>query len=273
MKNKESLEAVHTHTHTHTHTGSLADKTKSNKIKIVLIIFIVILALVLCFNVGVYAAYALAATEVSYTKSDGTTVSVKDALDELNKKVPTKSIGDEVTVGGEQFYVLEWDNNCDTVNLISKYNLNTTETAQQNAAYGTTACTFSSRNYWGSSFTSSPFNLNDFMGDIATDATDAIRKAKSYGRSKGAVSSRLLSYEEANALNAKKYSNTKIDAMYRGTANTANGYLRYWLGSANRTDYVWSVYGSDGHLYGSYFNFSGGSGVRPVITVLKSKIS
>ena len=227
---------LYTHTHTHTHTGSLTDKTKSNKIKIVLIIFIVILALVLCFNVGVYAAYALAATEVSYTKSDGTTVSVKDALDELNKKVPTKSIGDEVTVGGEQFYVLEWDNNCDTVNLISKYNLNKAGTAQQDAAYGTTRCAFSSTNYWSSSFTSSPFNLNDFIGYTATDA---IGKAKSYGRSKGAVSSRLLSYEEANALKAKKDSNTKIDAMYRGTANS-EGYLFYWLGSAGATNAVWA---------------------------------
>ena len=227
--------------------------------------------MVLCFNVGVYAAYALAATEVSYTKSDGTTVSVKDALDELNKKVPTKSVGDEVTVGGEQFYVLEWDNNCDTVNLISKYNLNKAGTAQQNAACRTTACAFSSTNYWSSSFTSSPFNLNDFIG---YKATDAIGKAKSYGRSKGAVSSRLLSYEEANALKAKKDSNTKIDAMYRGTANTANGYLYYWLGSACNTNYVWFVNGNYGGL-GNY-NFSNGgfyNGVRPVITVLKSKIS
>ena len=76
----------------------------NKKLKTALIVFIVILALVLCFNVGVYAAYALAATEVSYTKpGTSTTISVKDALDELNKKVPTKSIGDEVTVGGEQF--------------------------------------------------------------------------------------------------------------------------------------------------------------------------
>ena len=261
MKDKESLEAVHTH------TGSLADKTKSNKIKIVLIIFIIILALILCFNVGVYAAYALAATEVSYTKSDGTTISVKDALDELNEKVPTKSIGDEVTVGGEQFYVLEWDNNCDTVNLISKYNLNQAGTAQQDAANGTT---FSSTKYWSSSFTSSPFNLNDFIGYTATDA---IGKAKSYGRSKGAVSSRLLSYEEAKALKAKKDSNTKIDAMYRGTANTANGYLLYWLGSAGSTHNVWLVLGFYGGIDDVDFDRGVVAGVRPVITVLKSKIS
>ncbi len=211
----------------------------NKKLKTALIVFIVILALVLCFNVGVYAAYALAATEVSYTKpGTSTTISVKAALDELNTKVPKKSIGDEVTVGGEKFYVLEWDNNCDTVNLISKYNLNKAGTAQQNAAYGTTACAFSSKNYWSSSFTSSPFNLNDFIGYTATDA---IGKAKSYGRSKGAISSRLLSYEEAKALQTKASSNTKIDTMLRGKANSANGYLLYWLGSAGDTNVVWRV--------------------------------
>lgn len=246
---------------------------KDKKIKTTLIVFIVILILILCFNVGVYAAYALAATDVSYTKPNGTQTSVKTALDEVYAKVPTHEIGDEVTVGGEQFYVLEWDNNCDTVNLISKYNLNTAGTAQQDAANKTTACAFSSTNYWSSSFTSSPFNLNDFIGYTETDA---IGKAKSYGRSKGAVSSRLLSYEEANALKTKASSNTKIDTMYRGTANTANGYLHYWLGSARDANSVWCVSGSDGSLYNYGFrslSISSGRGVRPVITILKSKIS
>lgn len=245
---------------------------KDKKIKTALIVFIVILILVLCFNVGVYAAYALAATDVSYTKPNGTQTSVKAALDEVYAKVPSHEIGDEVTVGGEKFYVLEWDNNCDTVNLISKYNLNTAGTAQQDAAYGTTACEFSSTNYWSSSFTSSPFNLNDFMG---YKATDAIGKAKSYGRSKGAVSSRLLSYEEANALKAKEGSNSKIKTMYRGTANSANGYLHYWLGSALNTNGVWYVDGGYGFIYGGSYSFSSyvRRGVRPVITILKSKIS
>ena len=244
----------------------------NKKLKTALIVFVVILALVLCFNVGVYAAYALAATEVSYTKpGTSTTISVKDALDEVYAKVPSHEISDEVTVGGEQFYVLEWNNDSDVVRLISKYNLNTAGTAQQNAAYSTTRCAFSSKNYWSSSFTSSPFNLNDFIGYTATDA---IGKAKSYGRSKGAVSSRLLSYEEANALKTKASSNTKINAMYRGTANTANGYLNYWLGSVGKANYVWGVYGNYGYLDYGLFSSSGYNlGVRPVITVLKSKIS
>lgn len=243
---------------------------KNKKIKTALIVFIIILTLVLFFNVAVYAAYTLAATDVSYTKPNGTQTSVKAALDEVYAKVPSHEIGDEVTVGGEQFYVLEWDNNCDTVNLISKYNLNKEGTAQQDAEYGTTACAFSSTNYWSSRFTSSPFNLNDFIGYTATDA---IGKAKSYGRSKGAVSSRLLSHEEAYALTSKASSNTKIDTMLWGKANSANGYLYYWLGSASSTNIVWRVYGLNGSLYGTYFSASGVNGVRPVITVLKSKIS
>ena len=217
-----------------------------------------------------YAAYALAATDVSYTKPNGTQTSVKAALDEVYAKVPKHEIGDEVTVGGEQFYVLEWDNNCDTVNLISKYNLNKAGTAQPDAAYGTTGCAFSSTNYWEISFTSSPFNLNDFIGYTATDA---IGKAKSYGRSKGAVSSRLLSYEEANALKSKASSNTKIDTMLWGKANTANGYLNYWLGSAYGTNSVWYVRGGSGGLYHVDFSGSNNRGVRPVITVLKSNLS
>ena len=239
---------------------------KKEKLKTMLIVLIIA---ILCLNIGVYAATVLSATDVTYTKSDGTTVSVKAALDELNTKVPTKSIGDEVTVGGEQFYVLGWDNNRDTVDLIAKYNLNTAGEAQQDAAYGTTACAFSSTYYWSSSFTSSPFNLNDFIGFTSTDA---LGKAKSYGRSKGAVASRLLSYEEANALKTKASSDTKIATMLWGKANT-NGYLRYWLGSARSKVSVWSVYGYDGDLDFENLVSAGFYGVRPVITVLKSGLT
>ena len=241
----------------------------NKKLKTALIVFIVILALVLCFNVGVYAAYALAATEVSYTKpGTSTTISVKDALDEVYAKVPSHEIGDEVTVGGEQFYVLEWDNNCDTVNLISKYNLNKAGTAQQDATYGTTGCAFSSKNYWGSS---SNINLNDFIG---CTETDAIGKAKSYGRSKGAISSRLLSYEEVDKLETKTNSISIYKMLYGRKPYGEGNYLRFWLGSASRIkNNVWIVAKDYGGIRPvEYYNESN-FGVRPVITVLKSKIS
>lgn len=229
---------------------------KKEKVKTILIVLIIA---ILCLNVGVYAAYVLSATEVSYTKSDGTTVSVKAALDELRTGLPTKSIGDEVTVGGEQFYVLGWDNSRDTVDLIAKYVLNSAGTAQSSSE---STCTFSSANYWASSFTGSPFNLNDFIG---ITSTDALGKAKSYGRSKGAVSSRLLSYEEANALKTKSSSNSKIKSIYE------NGQW-YWLGSARDASSVWYVSGNGSLTFNNYY-VSSFAGVRPVITVLKSKVS
>ena len=195
---------------------------------------------------------------------------VSSSIINAKTNVVSKDIGDEVTVGGEQFYVLNWNSNSETVDLITKYNLNTAGTAQQSAKYSITACEFSSTNYW-SSITSFPFDLNDCTG---YRATDAIGKAKSYGRSKGAVSSRLLSSEEAKELNAQKDSNTKIDAMYRGTANTTDGYLNYWIGEAYAVNGVSGVMGSGGSLLATYYGSSSiGFGVRPVITVLKSNIS
>ena len=70
---------------------------KKNKVKTTLSLIII---MVLCLSVGVYAAYVLSATEVSYTKSDGTTVSVKDALDELY----AKSIGINAAAVSEDPY-------------------------------------------------------------------------------------------------------------------------------------------------------------------------
>ena len=239
---------------------------KKSKVKIILIICVI---LILCLNIGVYAAYVLSSTQVSYTKPSGTATNVKNALDELYTKVPTKEIGDTVTVGGGKFYVLEWDNRSDKVDLISKYNLNTAGTAQQNATIKTTGCVFSSTNYWSSSFTSSPFNLNDFIGFTETDA---LGKAKSYGRSKGAVSSRLLSYEEAKALKTKASSNTKIATMLWGKEST-DGYLYYWLVFASDTAIVWNMNGDNSGLGNCFYSNRYFYGVRPVITVLKSSIS
>ena len=262
MNRHESLGAVHTHTHT--------SKLKE-KIKITLIIVTILLIIILCFNVGVYAAYVLSATDVSYIKSGSTSsISVKTALDELYTKVPIHEIGDEVTVGGEQFYVLEWDNYCDSVTLISKYNLNQAGTAQQNAEHGDTACIFSNTNYWSKSLTDTQFNLNDLIG---YEETDVMGKAKNYGRSKGAISSRLLSYEEAIALKSRAESDSKIRKLLGGTDNTADGFLIYWLGCAYNSYNVWVIYGQDLNMYSTYCFGNNGYGVRPVITMSKSKIS
>ena len=75
-----------------------------NKIKSILIILITI---AICLSVGVYAGYTLSATEVTYTKSDGTTVSVKEALDELHTIQPLAkavSVGDYVAYDATNNY-------------------------------------------------------------------------------------------------------------------------------------------------------------------------
>ena len=103
MNEHESLEAVHTHTHTHTHNPK-------EKIKKFIIIIAILLITILCFNVGAYAAYALVATDVSYTRPGSTsTISVKAALDELYIQPLAKavSVGDYVAydAGNSQSYI------------------------------------------------------------------------------------------------------------------------------------------------------------------------
>ena len=75
-----------------------------NKIKSILIILITIAT---CLSVGVYAGYTLSATDVTYTKSGGTTVSVKEALDELHTIQPLAkavSVGDYVAYDATNNY-------------------------------------------------------------------------------------------------------------------------------------------------------------------------
>lgn len=218
----------------------------NKKLKTALIVFIVILALVLCFNVGVYAAYALAATEVSYTKpGTSTTISVKAALDEVYAKVPKHQIGDEVTYGGEPFYVIA--DKGTTYELLAKYVLNSAATKQENSK---TVCKFSTSNYWSSEKvpTSSPYlNLNTYLA-VRNDTESAVYKANKYAKSLGAIGGRLLTYEEANSLKDS----------YRDIIFVTYGmYKGYWLGSAYATWGVWGVDGSGGSLGNCYFGDSG----------------
>lgn len=55
-------------------------------------IIILIVAIIITSMVSVYAAYSYLATDVSYTKPDGTGTSVKAALDELYKKATIETV-------------------------------------------------------------------------------------------------------------------------------------------------------------------------------------
>lgn len=231
----------------------------NKKIKTTLIVLIIILILVLCFNVGVYAAYALAATDVSYTKPNGTQTSVKVALDEVYAKVPKHSIGDEVTYKGEPFFVIA--DKGTTYELLAKYVLNSATTKQENED---TVCKFSTSNYWKNETLpiSSPYlNLNTYLA-VQNDKGSAVYKANNYAKSLGAIGGRLLTYEEANNL---KDSYSEIIYVTYGKSKD------YWLGSAFDSGRVRFVGGGSCVLSAMDFNY-GFCGVRPVIEIYKSEI-
>ena len=188
------------------------------------------------------------------------------------------AVGDEVTVGGESFYVLEAsDASQSTVTLLAKYNLNQAGTAQAPNASDDTKCAFSSTNYWASAWnaytdwSTKKLDINEVSGEVSGDA---IYKAKAYATSKGGTNGRLLTYEEADSLK------TSYGDMIWGKANqqgegSSNYYLYYWLSSAiGRDDSgVWIVNGSVSGFGSGNYLYGNGFGVRPVITVSKSLVS
>lgn len=172
------------------------------------------------------------------------------------------SVGDEVTIGEESFYVIEAsDENTEMVTLLAKYVLDASATKQTNADID---CVFSTNNYWSGETlpSSSPyFNLNDYPA-VKNDTGSAVYKANKYATEElGAESGRLLTYEEANTLK-----DSFRDIIWVTYGNSKY----YWLGSADDARCVWYV--GNGSL-GTYdFDYEGGYGVRPVIKISKSKI-
>ena len=202
--------------------------------------------------------------------------------------VASATAGEEVTIGTEHFYVIA--NDSTTLTLLAKYNLATTPNSttgkyeQQNANYETTACAFSSTNYWLDTWNSKSttaekrLNLNieptiPTEGDNAQSVSNnAILRAREYGRNLG-VTGRLLTYDEANTL--KSTMSTIIYGKYTGDEKVGtDGWLLYWLGSAsgNSSAFVWYVSGDNSGLISNSCSGSSSTGVRPVLEVLKSQI-
>ena len=187
------------------------------------------------------------------------------------------SIGQEVIVGGERFYVLEdSDSSQSTVTLLAKYNLNKEGTAQApNANCEDTAAVFSSDKYWASAFaaytdwSTDYFDINTVSGEVEGDA---IYKAKAYATSKGGTNGRLLTVMEAYLLE------TSYGDMIWGKANTqtSGNCLYYWLSSAsmfNNDEVLATVRGDNERFSNHTYNYNEFLGVRPVITVNKSLVS
>ena len=188
------------------------------------------------------------------------------------------SLGEEVTVGGEKFFVITENDkkSNDKITLLSKYNLSKEEPNKQvNAENNDTKilfCTEPDNSYYASiGAISDPFDLNELESDKST----AINKAKSYGIAKGGTG-KLLTYSEVDNLKSKI--EKIIYGTYTGTDAVVNdGFLSYWLSTAAMEDMVYYVDGQNKNVTAWYIYVDGSGneyhGVRPVIEILKSKIS
>ena len=173
------------------------------------------------------------------------------------------NIGDEITIEGENFYVIEEsDSSKDTLTLLAKYNLNIAGTAQINASSTETACAFSNTNYW-SSETTYPVNLNEYT--IPEGVTSIIATAKAYGEAKGGQG-RLLTEDEC-----KNLENTQPSIVYGTNIGAIDGSLNYWLATGNNL-YVSNVYGSFGGRGQNNPTTNNVYGIRPVIEITKTPI-
>lgn len=227
----------------------LLDKEKIKTILIVLI------TLILGLNVGVYAAYAFSAIDVSYTNSSGSTISVAAALNELYLKVPKYEVGDEVTVGGEQFYVLNYSRSSETVDLFAKYCLNSTFTAQDADNQELTT----SLGMYPMTTDNSSNNINDLYS--ADPDSSILGNIKQYGNSKGSICTRFLTYNEAYSY----LSNNSTKSMMWSQG------INFWLGTI-ADKYEMYYYDYNNNEIRSYDVVDLQAGLRPVLTMNKSVI-
>ena len=203
--------------------------------------------------------------DIRLNYSNGKTI-VKNSEDKLvysseseNIEYIAYSVGDEVTIGTEKFYVIvSSDVTQEKVTLLAKNCINTT-TLVQSADADKPA--FSSIDYWSTiEGITYPYDLND----TPTSAdTDVIAKARAYGTALGGTG-RLMTKEEAEVLET-----ANSDILYGRNGKSSNTYLNYCLGSARDTGLVWTVSGFNSGFYSVPFDVDNTYGIRPVVEISK----
>ena len=183
-------------------------------------------------------------TEQGYTVNGGTvtyygdkTIDIESYLDKEKTTTYTAyNVGDQVTVGGEKFYVIKASSESEEkVTLLAEKNIDTTTMVQSDSA-----------------------------NTIAFSSTDVINIAKAYGTAKGGEG-RLMTVEEAYEITGLTSSGTINSPDWIKATN-------YWLGSAGSAGVVWVVDGDRSRLIGNDFSCDFYYGVRPVIEISKSLI-
>ena len=167
--------------------------------------------------------------------------------------VGTYTAGQEVTCGGEQFFVIADDGN--SVRLLAKYCLSKTENKQltRDATTSDYGITFSNTKYWSSiNGITYPYNLQSTEGLTQLANTNeenvnnnAILKAQEYGTSKG-LTGRLMTKEEADAIYNGSDNTMKNILFGRWDVETSpiNGYLKFWIGYSQYADWIQYVDGT-----------------------------
>ena len=228
---------------------------------------------------------------ILYAQGQSVTIPAGKAIQKLNK---VYTLGQEVIVGGENFYVITKNDNAtkSNIRLLAKYNLNTEGTEQvENAKMSDTSCAFASNKYWSDTVDSytdwdnKKLDINTVSGNIEGDA---VTKAQEYAVSKGGDESigKLLTYEEIEDLNNQGETMSNI---IRGKANqqgasSSDYYLVYWVGSVigpipeqynaiSKDIWIWHGGGTPNFINTMAYYFPFGPGVRPAIEIEKSKIS
>ena len=203
--------------------------------------------------------YAVSGSAVTYYGDK--TIDIENYLEKESKTYTAYNVGDKVTVGGENFYVIKASSASEEkVTLLAEKNIDTTTMAQSDSA---NKIAFSSTNYWSSiEGITYPYNLNN----SATSAnTDAIAIAKAYGTAKGGEG-RLMTVDEVVALGGDKEKATTENCP--SWINSSG----FWLSFANGTNYVWFVLGGSGFFRCNSFDYTNDYGVRPVIEISKSNL-
>ena len=104
---------------------------KTSKTKILLILLIILIEVII-FSAGTYAGYVLSAKDITYTKADGTTVSVEEALNELNEKIPEGATvtATTATTHTAKAITYSWDDLASIAQSISNNSSITNDTAE-----------------------------------------------------------------------------------------------------------------------------------------------
>lgn len=151
------------------------------------------------------------------------------------------TLGQEVTVRGEKFFVIEENDTTskETITLITKYNLDPSSNTQLNEAYESTSIAFCTdpdntwAGYWASiSEITYPYELNGVESERAT----VYNKAVAYGSAKGGTG-RLLTRTEVETLTAEgKIPEIIYGKNYTTNPVTTDNYLNFWLSTTNEPD-------------------------------------